>query len=48
VLRADWSNRSEVAGFDEVGEAADGEAITNKIPKIEEALNESGGKSRNP
>jgi hypothetical protein len=27
-----------VAGFDESGEAADGEEITNKIPKIEEAL----------
>jgi len=24
-----------VAGFDEAGEAADGEAITNKIPDIE-------------
>jgi hypothetical protein len=29
-----------VAGFDEAGEAADGEAITNKIPRIEGGLKE--------
>ena len=29
-----------MAGFDEAGEAADGEAITNKIPRIEEELKE--------
>jgi hypothetical protein len=37
-----------VAGFDEAGEAADGEAITNKIPRIEEALNGVAGNRRIP
>src|SRR5882762_11726459 len=40
ALSADWSNRSEVADFDEDADAVDvdGEEITNKIPKIEEEL----------
>ena len=32
VDSADWSNRSEVAGACESGEAVDGEEFTNKIP----------------
>src|SRR5882762_8336650 len=38
ALSADWSNRSEVADFDEDADAADGEEITNKIPRIEQEL----------
>jgi hypothetical protein len=38
VLSADWLNRSDVAGFEESGDAADGEEITNKILAIEEEL----------
>jgi hypothetical protein len=36
VLKADWSNRPEVAASDESGDAVDGEEITNEIPAIED------------
>jgi hypothetical protein len=34
-----------VAAFDESAEAADGEEITNKIPKVEGGLNRAGRKT---
>jgi hypothetical protein len=37
-----------VADFDEDADAADGEEITNKIPRIEEGLKELECKSPNP
>jgi hypothetical protein len=38
VLKADWSNRSEPPVLDERGDEADGEEITNKIPRLEGGL----------
>ena len=37
-----------MAGFDEAGEAADGEAITNKIPRIEGGLIEGSPQANRP
>jgi hypothetical protein len=38
VESADWSNRSDLADVEESFEAADGEEITNKIPRVEDVL----------
>jgi len=40
VLKADWSNRPALAAFDEGDDATDGEEITNKFPRIEQAQRE--------
>src|SRR5437660_8821521 len=48
ALRADWSNRSDVADFEAGGDAADGEEITNKSQRLKEDRSSQEYKSLSP